>query len=58
MQEHVDAAALNHVAGRAVHGAAVEGDPGQRRIPEVRCTGNCKLISNNSKPNLVSHNVS
>ena len=54
----MDAAALNHVAGRAVHGAAVEGDPGQRRIPEVRCTGNCKLISNNSKPNLVSHNVS
>ena len=48
------AAALNHVAGRAVHGAAVEGDPRQRRTRQVRRTGNCKLIS---KPNLVSHNV-
>ena len=37
------AAALNHVAGRAVHGAAVEGDPGQRRILEVRRARNCKL---------------
>ena len=30
------AAALNHVAGRAVHGAAVKGDQGQRRTQQVR----------------------
>ena len=36
MQENVGAAALNHVAGRAVHGAAVKGDQGQRRTHQVR----------------------
>ena len=46
----MDAAALNHVAGRAVYGAAVEGDPGQRRTWQVRHGGNCKLTS---KPNWI-----
>ena len=40
VQEHVGAAALNHVAGRIVHGAAVEGDLGQKRAQQVRHTGN------------------
>ena len=40
----MDAAALNHVAGRIVHGAAVEGDPGQRRTWQVRYAGNCNFL--------------
>ena len=44
VQEHVDAAALNHVAGRIVHGAAVEGDPWQRRTRQVRYAGNCNFL--------------
>ena len=36
----MDAAALNHAAGRIVHGAAVEGDPGQGRTRQVRCARN------------------
>ena len=43
VQEHVGAAALNHVAGRIVHGAAVEGGPGQRRTRQVRHAGNFAL---------------
>ena len=46
VQEHVDAAALNHVAGRVVCGVAVEGDPGQRRTQQVRHAGNYNLIFN------------
>ena len=50
----MDAAALNHVAGRAVYGVAVEGDPRQRRTWQVRCAGNCKLTS---KPNWIFFKV-
>lgn len=32
----VDAATLKLAAGRTVCGAAVEGDPGPRRTPQVR----------------------
>ena len=46
----MDAAALNHVAGRAVYGVAVEGDPRQRRTWQVRVAGNCNLIF---KPNWI-----
>ena len=38
---HVDAAALNHVAGTA---AAVKGDPLQRRTRQVRCARNCNFF--------------
>ena len=41
----MDAAALNHVAGRAVCGVAVEGDPRQRRIRQVRHGGTHNLSS-------------
>ena len=44
VQEHVDAGALDHVAGRVVCGVAAEGDPGQRRTRQVRRAGNCKFI--------------
>ena len=46
VQEHVDAAALNHAAGRVVCGVAVEGDPGQRRTRQVGHAGNYNLIYN------------
>ena len=38
------AAVTVHLAGRAVCGVAVEGDPGQRRTRQVRRAGNCKLV--------------
>ena len=40
----MDAAALDHVAGRVVCGVAAEGDPGQRRTRQVRHAGNYNLI--------------
>ena len=46
MQEHVDAVTVQ-LAGRAVCGVAVEGDPGQRRTQQVRCAGNYELTFKN-----------